>query len=92
MRSIDADALVAELKWLQSQVSSTSAMEIAEYIDRINAQPTVDAVEVVRCKDCKYSYGSKYCTNEAWKDEGNTVTIEPDAFCSYGEKRNEHET
>lgn len=42
MRRIDADALVAELKWLQSQVSSTSAMEIAEYIDRINAQPTVD--------------------------------------------------
>ena len=49
MRLIDADALVAELKWLQSQVSSTSAMEIAEYIDRINAQPTVDAV-VLPCK------------------------------------------
>ena len=49
MRLIDADTLVAELKWLQSQVSSTSAMEISEYIDRINAQPTVDAV-VLPCK------------------------------------------
>lgn len=49
MRLIDADALVAELKWLQSQVSSTSAIEIQEYIDRINAQPTVDAV-VLPCK------------------------------------------
>lgn len=41
----------------------------------------------VRCKDCKYSYGNKYCTNDAWKDEGNTVRIEPDDFCSYGERK-----
>ena len=49
--------------------------------------PTVDAVEVVRCKDCKYSYGNKYCTNEQWKDECATVTIEVDDFCSYGERK-----
>ena len=50
-------------------------------------QPTIDAVPVVRCKDCKYSYGNKYCTNDAWKDEGNTVHIEPEDFCSYGERK-----
>ena len=77
MRLIDADALVAELKWLQSQVSSTSAMEIAEYIGRINAPPTVEAVllpckpgttvhEVSNntdaCYDCRYYTG--FCGDE----------------------------
>lgn len=56
--------------------------------DMLNDSPTVDAVPVVRCRECKYSYGNKYCTNDAWKDEGNTVYIEPDAFCSYGERKN----
>ena len=90
MRLIDATALMESAKGY-----SPIQGELCGYYDfawLVNAEPTVDAVEVVRCKDCKYSYGSKYCTNEAWKDEGNTVTIEPDAFCSYGEKRNEHET
>ena len=73
MRLIDADALVAELKWLQSQVSSTSAMEIAEYIDRINAQPTVDAV-VLPCKlgDPVFTIGGKYRAGrfEQWINPG----------------------
>ena len=46
-RLIDANAYVDELKWLQEQVSSASAIEIQEYIDRTNRQHTVDAVEVV---------------------------------------------
>ena len=47
--------------------------------------PTVDAVEVVRCKDCKHR-GSDLCPME-------TVELYPwfgtknDAFCSYGERR-----
>ena len=45
-----------------------------------------NAFAVVRCRDCKYSYCNKYCTNEQWKDDGcATVTIEADDFCSYGE-------
>ena len=61
-RMIDAIALIDELKWLQVQVSSASAMEIQEYIDRIKKQPTVDAVEVVRCVKCKsWDPDSGYC-------------------------------
>lgn len=45
------------------------------------------AVEVVHCRDCKFSYRNKYCTCEQWKDNGATVTIEADDFCSYGERR-----
>lgn len=46
----------------------------------------VEFAEVVRCRDCKYSYCNKYCTNEQWKTDGSAVTIEPDDYCSYGER------
>jgi hypothetical protein len=53
---------------------------------RIKAQPTIDAVEVVRCKDCKY-----YDVNLA---DGTTCFCtrlelfnEYDWFCADGERR-----
>ena len=58
----------------------------------IEMQPTVDAVEVVRCKDCKYwgqdvcSYtgdDESFCTNP----DGLDNYAHPDDFCSYGERR-----
>ena len=46
--------------------------------------PTVDAVEVVRCKDCKfqdsYRSGSVFCFNHG-------MSKQYDDFCSYGEHR-----
>ena len=52
------------------------------------AAPTVDAVPVVRCPDCKYSspkhhfdiFEWVYCTK--WKTE-----IKRNDFCSYGERK-----
>lgn len=43
--------------------------------------PTADAVEVVRCKDCKWYAGKgNYCTN-------NMLTQFDHFFCYYGERR-----
>ena len=54
-------------------------------INAIDAVPTIDAVEVVRCKDCKHYYYSAYAMrcvcdfdNKEW---------DKDDFCSYGERR-----
>ena len=49
----------------------------------IRNAPTIDAVEVVRCKGCKY-YEAKedWCY---WRD----VTITADEYCSYGEREGE---
>lgn len=51
--------------------------------------PVSDAVEVVRCKDCKYYQDNNngYPHNECkWcKDE----TPDADDFCSYGERKDE---
>ena len=59
-------------------------------INAIDSVPTVDAVEVVRCKDCKF-YELQYyasglgmgCTN----NKAIWTSTPPDAFCSYGERR-----
>ena len=63
----------------------------------IKAAPTVDAVEVVRCKDCKHSKlpavltqkygepGTLTCHN--WHSPCNKRNINQDDFCSYGERK-----
>lgn len=67
MRLIDADILYRKLGW------SARDCELAEIIEKI---PTIDAVEVVRCKDCK-EY--KYCF----------LLPNDDDYCSYGERKND---
>ena len=76
MRLIDADALMYE-------ANSDGAYG---YVDakQISDAPTVDAVPVVRCKDCKYhedeEIGMVYCPNAlgGWVGEN--------WFCADGER------
>lgn len=45
-------------------------------------------VEVVRCKDCKYKDEKIHtCTNVKYRGERIHIWVEPDDFCSYGERR-----
>ena len=51
--------------------------------------PTVDAVPVVRCKDCKFAhmtYGGecKYC--DVWESE-ESLYLDGDFFCAFGERK-----
>lgn len=52
-----------------------SVMEYAELL------PTVDAVPVVRCKECKWAGGDFVCYR------GVMVQHNPEDFCSYGERK-----
>ena len=76
MRVIDADALKEKLK------STYRYFHIKTDIDEA---PTIDAVPVVRCRDCVYYthnfYGSLICLNEK-----GMIEPEEDDFCSYGKK------
>lgn len=56
---------------------------------KIKAAPAVDAVEVVRCKDCKHSYeGSPHgLMCECPVGGQNTSLLGGDDFCSNGERR-----
>ena len=73
-----------------------SLLEIGETIDLIyekySTLPTVDAVEVVRCKDCKHydnSEGICWChLNSKFFPGGlDWHGFPEDGFCSYGERR-----
>lgn len=101
MRLVDADALLSELE----KYNDLSAREKNEYlfglqqrletcIDVVEDAPTVDAVEVVRCKDCKHyrpyaGVADGYCHMAEWYKR---YQYEND-FCSRGERKDgEHET
>ena len=58
--------------------------------------PTVDAVEVVRCKDCRYYH--VYWDNNGHTEKGygacdwiNDNSVREDHFCAWGEKMDEVE-
>ena len=95
MRLIDADALIPIMKY------TTTDNEIGVFPIRIgfnaikeviDESPTIDAVEVVRCKECRYfkkiveRSDSGLCYRDlvasAWKENG---------YCSRGERRKDDE-
>lgn len=77
MRLIDAEKLVDML--YDNEFASLCPLD--EVSGVVDACPTVDAVCVVRCKDCK-----NWHTTECALDY---VMFEPtdDSFCSYGERK-----
>ena len=76
MRLIDADKLI------EGRVENDS-VRIATM-----AEPTVDAIEVVRCKDCiYYEKGKDYQPYCNCFDGGISDYPQEDDFCSYGERR-----
>ena len=50
---------------------------------------TVDAVPVVRCKDCEYLVNATINANGFLICDISDMEIAPDDFCSYGERREE---
>ena len=55
---------------------------IERCLQKLECQPSVDAVEVVRCKDCHWR-NRNCCMHPT---DGMNVTQDND-FCSYGERR-----
>ena len=86
MRLIDADALADEMAVFLERNNSGIGEWYANYIeDMIAEAPTIDAVEVVRCKDCKWR-GKLGCAITI-VDESDKP--KDDDFCSWGERREE---
>ena len=54
--------------------------------DIMNASP-VDAVEVIRCKNCKHYEIHKPKVLENCERNGYIIPMKPDDFCSYGERK-----
>ena len=83
MRLIDAYSAKEALEY--TLVGDTASM--AERV--IDSQPTVDAVPVVRCRECVHYemgvclkiYDDGAASKYAWQER------KPDDFCSYGERK-----
>lgn len=90
-RQAAIDALVEELAY-KPEGYWDSGLNQYDVEVVLNQQPSIDAVEIVRCKDCRW-----YKSNLMW--DGKAVKIcakeayEPvrkeDDFCSYGERKDE---
>lgn len=88
-RYIDKDKLVNKLKedyatlvkerWFDDYVQGYSSA-----IDDVVAEPTADAVQVIRCKDCIVPHNQ-------WTGcpKLNGLVTSPDFYCSYGERKKE---
>lgn len=89
---IDRAAL---LKSLEYNPLKRSIVQPKSTFGIILSAPAVDAVEVVRCKDCKYNRltnGSikvkSYSCNCTWSPCRGRI-VEPSFFCFYGERKTE---
>ena len=87
MRLIDADMADVVIVYDNSnELMQVSA--VREYIKRqkafLDKFPTIDAVPVVRCRECKYLMFSD-CYGECGK--GYMGIVSPDDFCSRGERK-----
>lgn len=58
-------------------------------LEDIDAQPTVDAEPVVRCKDCTYQYydGNQIICQRLYFCDGSNFEPSAEDFCSHGERK-----
>ena len=75
-RLIDANALRSYMD--ECSKESRFRVYYGYAVSFINAAPTVDAVEVVRCKDCKHRYSDSWC---------KYVDDDDNFYCARGERK-----
>ena len=83
MRLIDADEAIINFGFEWDDISPTRD----EFVAFLKKQPTIDAVPVVRCKDCKHYEIHKPKVLENCERKGYIIPMKPDDFCSYGERK-----
>lgn len=86
-RLIDADALIESVchtadlgGWIGDTLRNIKRLAVRY----INSAPTIDAVEVVRCDNCKYRYMD--ADLQVWACTYGLM-IKPNGFCNYGERK-----
>ena len=88
MRAIDADALIDNMVDYVVDGYAESPIDFESYTKMVQTAPTIDAVSVVRCKECKWADwyktadGEQFCYCMETDNGGRTA----DDFCSYGER------
>ena len=84
MRLIDAEEAYKVLTDYYHHRTEIQHNALKEAIERV---PTVDAVEVVRCKDCKHYYADPWGYGNCVFEGGVSRRTKTSDFCSWGERR-----
>ena len=89
MRPIDADAVFAKLgrmvNYCETNGKGRELAILFRVVDAVMDCPTIGVVSVVRCKDCERMEEKGWCSL-------HNAPMDKNDFCSYGERRNNHET
>lgn len=101
-RLIDANALIEWIDMGHLRNPLETCFSERDVVDMLESRPTVDAVYVVRCNNCKFAdqyertdgLTGYYCMcdknsftyGQNWDRRFNPVK-EPNDFCSYGERK-----
>ena len=91
-RLIDADSILDDFLKRYTEMERSRKLVFAaceikqDFADMISDATTVDAVEVVRCKDCKHWHkDTVFCEYMSYGEASERVNWYADDFCSYGE-------
>ena len=96
MRLIDADRLNKPIYAEEDNItgSGMSYDEICGYNDgiditwnKIDQSPTIDAVPVVRCRECKYRFKNNGHYKSGCPIIDANIWMDDDDFCSHGERK-----
>jgi hypothetical protein len=92
MRLIDADKLMERFR-IVAQSGGPVVVHVSDICATIEdeaCEESVDAVEVVRCKDCKLAFVNPFIADYpqlVCRKGINWRAVEPNEFCSHGERK-----
>ena len=80
MRLIDAHKLLDNIE------TNKETVDIVDIVESIIMSPTVDAVPVIRCKDCKHWQCDD---DESYCEELGIFNTDMNSYCSYAKRKEE---
>ena len=99
-RLIDAESLLNQYELIdgysvskKGQLVSGATTEDNPFIHYYDGEgiiknaPTVDAVEVIRCRECKYRFGNNGHSKNGCPIIDANIWMDDDDFCSHGERK-----
>lgn len=94
MRLIDADALIEKfdekVDMKERLIDARTAERFATFCalaDAVEEMPTVDAVPVIRCRDCKFRHWDDWLEEYCCRRYDDFTHAPFDGFCSRAEQR-----
>lgn len=91
MRLIDADALKHSVPkcYVGEHCETCTLIDYEDVNDLIDTAPTIDAVQVVRCKDCKHGHECYGVGMYSIVCEFSNYMNSPNGFCHEGKRKDE---